>query len=176
MTAICRTKPGGNTAEDGAPGTRSLSDAQRMRKVIMELVETERAYVKVSVDSCKWAMLIKTLVRVCVCVCVCVSPIGLAVSADPLPGAAEDEDMCKHCGSVYVCVCVCPAGLAVSADPLPGTTEEGDRCKHCGCVCVSVLQDLLCLLTGYLEPLKKETGVNIVAVFVCLSCRTCCVC
>ena len=47
VTAICRSKSGGNSAVDGAPGTRSLSDAQRMRKVIMELVETERAYVKV---------------------------------------------------------------------------------------------------------------------------------
>ncbi|XP_070190492.1 protein still life, isoform SIF type 1-like isoform X2 [Littorina saxatilis] len=45
VTAICRTT-GGNTGEERAPGSRSLSDAQRMRKVIMELVETERAYVK----------------------------------------------------------------------------------------------------------------------------------
>ncbi|PVD27952.1 hypothetical protein C0Q70_10528 [Pomacea canaliculata] len=46
VTAICRTDRQGSTADDVAPSTRSLSDAQRMRKVIMELVETERAYVK----------------------------------------------------------------------------------------------------------------------------------
>ncbi|XP_076466563.1 protein still life, isoform SIF type 1-like isoform X2 [Babylonia areolata] len=46
MLTLGRSKPEGGATEDGAPGTRSLSDAQRMRKVIMELVETERAYVK----------------------------------------------------------------------------------------------------------------------------------
>ena len=66
VTAICRTKPGGNTTEDGAPCARSLSDAQRMRKVIMELVETERAYVKVRVDN--WC---PSGCCQCVCVCVC---------------------------------------------------------------------------------------------------------
>lgn len=48
VTAICRKDEIMNisTEEDSAIN-RSLSDAQRMRKAIMELVETERAYVKV---------------------------------------------------------------------------------------------------------------------------------
>ncbi|KAL8579618.1 hypothetical protein ACOMHN_025571 [Nucella lapillus] len=46
LSGFGHSKPEGGATEDGAPGTRSLSDAQRMRKVIMELVETERAYVK----------------------------------------------------------------------------------------------------------------------------------
>uniref|UniRef100_A0A8C2HFN6 TIAM Rac1 associated GEF 1b n=1 Tax=Cyprinus carpio TaxID=7962 RepID=A0A8C2HFN6_CYPCA len=42
---------------------RQLSDADKLRKVICELVETERTYVKVSTCVC---------LCVCVCVCVCV--------------------------------------------------------------------------------------------------------
>ena len=40
--------PGHGLNEDGVLPSKPLSDAQRMRKAIMELVETERAYVKVS--------------------------------------------------------------------------------------------------------------------------------
>ncbi|CAG5118110.1 unnamed protein product, partial [Candidula unifasciata] len=47
VTAICQ-KDGvlKMTSEDGTVTMKPLSDAQRMRKAIMELVETERAYVK----------------------------------------------------------------------------------------------------------------------------------
>lgn len=46
MTAICR-KDESIINQDGHTVAKPLSDAQRMRKAIMELVETERAYVKV---------------------------------------------------------------------------------------------------------------------------------
>ena len=47
MTAICRKDSPLTTLSDPALPPKPLSDAQRMRKAIMELVETERAYVKV---------------------------------------------------------------------------------------------------------------------------------
>ena len=43
MTAICR-EPADN--ETGS-GNRQLSEVDKLRKVIMELVDTERCYVKV---------------------------------------------------------------------------------------------------------------------------------
>ncbi|XP_055889576.1 protein still life, isoform SIF type 1-like isoform X3 [Biomphalaria glabrata] len=47
VTAICRKEETLTiTNEDGTVVSKPLSDAQRMRKAIMELVETERAYVK----------------------------------------------------------------------------------------------------------------------------------
>jgi len=46
VTAICRTDIDPKIAES-LQGTKSLSEAQKLRKVIMELIDTERAYVKV---------------------------------------------------------------------------------------------------------------------------------
>ena len=46
MTAICRRDIDPKLAES-LKGTKSLSEAQKLRKVIMELIDTERAYVKV---------------------------------------------------------------------------------------------------------------------------------
>ncbi|XP_012937622.1 protein still life, isoform SIF type 1 isoform X2 [Aplysia californica] len=46
VTAICRKDEPRSLSDDPNIPTKPLSDAQRMRKAIMELVETERAYVK----------------------------------------------------------------------------------------------------------------------------------
>jgi hypothetical protein len=51
VTAICRE------SNDDSTGSinRQLSEVERLRKVIMELVDTEKAYVKVSfVSSLSW--------------------------------------------------------------------------------------------------------------------------
>ncbi|CAG2205438.1 Protein still life, isoform SIF type 1,Protein still life, isoforms C/SIF type 2 [Mytilus edulis] len=45
VTAICRTDMDPKLAES-LQGTKPLSEAQKLRKVIMELIDTERAYVK----------------------------------------------------------------------------------------------------------------------------------
>ncbi|ESO93240.1 hypothetical protein LOTGIDRAFT_232689 [Lottia gigantea] len=46
VTAICRNPPTKQDLAERPVSPRPLTDAQRMRKVIMELIETERAYVK----------------------------------------------------------------------------------------------------------------------------------
>lgn len=48
VTAICRTDVDPKLAET-LQGTKPLSEAQKLRKVIMELIDTERAYVKVHI-------------------------------------------------------------------------------------------------------------------------------
>ena len=48
MTAICRTGSEPNVLDSHVHhNSKPLSEAQKLRKVIMELIETERAYVKV---------------------------------------------------------------------------------------------------------------------------------